>query len=680
MGCGDHWPRCDGEWFPPLDLPTLIEIGHRWAAALVSLFVFAVAVVAWRRHRSRARAARTRPPSPRSCWSCRCFWARSPSSWSSRPGSSSSTAPTRWCCWPRSWWWRSGGRDPDGRGRSARRSSGTGDHRLVLATAALGFVVILFGAQVANFDAGLLCLGFPLCNGRRLAARRRPWPRCTGATGSSPSRSWSCSGCWWPAAPVARPGDGRRCGAGRRSCWRATVAQIGVAAAMMLQPAPAGLRALHLLVGTAGLGHAGRSGVPLRRGRRWRPSADAGRIRARSLRPASLADLVTLTKPRIISLLLVTTIAPMFITDRPGCRRRRWSLWVLLGGLPDGRRRQRDQHVVRPGHRHPDDAGRGCGRSPPAGSRPASGCAFGVALGALAFAIFWYQVNPLSAWLALGGLLFYVFVYTIWLKRSSPQNIVIGGAAGAFPPLVGWAAMTGRARPRRHLPLRHHLLLDPAALLGARADQAGRLRQGRHPDDAGGAGRGADQVRDAGVHPDAAAADDPAGGLRRARAVLRRGGRAARRAAPLVLPRGCCGSRSVTPVAWKMYRYSLLYLALLFVAMGVDRALPFGHRHAAPAKVIILDARAPARSHGHSRPSGHRRPLSSAPRVVVTDCASRKPPRRRLPPPGRLVRLWPRVRPYRGTSLLASAGAGRQRRCWRSPSRWWSATCSTPRS
>src|SRR5262247_2632643 len=52
MGCGDHWPLCDGEWFPPLDLPTLIEIGHRWAAALVSLFVFAVAVVAWRRHRA----------------------------------------------------------------------------------------------------------------------------------------------------------------------------------------------------------------------------------------------------------------------------------------------------------------------------------------------------------------------------------------------------------------------------------------------------------------------------------------------------------------------------------------------------------------------------------------------------------------------------------------------------
>src|SRR4051812_5196346 len=52
MGCGDHWPRCDGEWFPPLDLPTMIEIGHRWAAALVSIVVLAVAAVGWSRHRS----------------------------------------------------------------------------------------------------------------------------------------------------------------------------------------------------------------------------------------------------------------------------------------------------------------------------------------------------------------------------------------------------------------------------------------------------------------------------------------------------------------------------------------------------------------------------------------------------------------------------------------------------
>src|SRR5690606_38688329 len=121
-----------------------------------------------------------------------------------------------------------------------------------------------------------------------------------------------------------------------------------------------------------------------------------------------LADLVTLTKPRIISLLLVTTIAPMFITPAG------MPSLALIGW------------VTRP---------------IPSGRMPASAAlAFGISLGAIAFTIFWTMVNPLAAWLALAGLLFYVFIYTMWLKRSSPQNIVIGGAAGAFPPLVGWAA------------------------------------------------------------------------------------------------------------------------------------------------------------------------------------------------------------------------------------------------
>ncbi len=68
----------------------------------------------------------------------------------------------------------------------------------------------------------------------------------------------------------------------------------------------------------------------------------------------------------------------------------------------------------------------------------------GVVLNALAFAVLWAGANLLAASLALAGTLIYVFVYTIWLKRSTPQNIVIGGAAGAVPPLVGWAAATGR--------------------------------------------------------------------------------------------------------------------------------------------------------------------------------------------------------------------------------------------
>ena len=84
----------------------------------------------------------------------------------------------------------------------------------------------------------------------------------------------------------------------------------------------------------------------------------------------------------------------------------------------------------------------------PAGAvPPRRALGFGIALGALSFVLMSVFVNLLAAALSLGALLFYVFVYTRWLKRTSPQNIVIGGAAGAFPPLVGWAAVTGELSP-----------------------------------------------------------------------------------------------------------------------------------------------------------------------------------------------------------------------------------------
>jgi heme o synthase len=154
-----------------------------------------------------------------------------------------------------------------------------------------------------------------------------------------------------------------------------------------------------------------------------------------------LRDYVTLTKPRIISLLLVTTLAPMIIAAR-GWPDGWVVLWTMVGGylMAGGANainmfidRDIDSRMVRTSLR-PIPSGR---------MSPAHVLGFGVALGAAAFALFASKVNLLSGVLALAGLLFYVFVYTRWLKRTSPQNIVIGGAAGAFPPLVGWAAVTG---------------------------------------------------------------------------------------------------------------------------------------------------------------------------------------------------------------------------------------------
>ena len=110
---------------------------------------------------------------------------------------------------------------------------------------------------------------------------------------------------------------------------------------------------------------------------------------------------------------------------------------------------------------------------------PARALEFGLALSALSFVLLASTVNVLTAALALVGNLFYVLVYTRWLKRSTPQNIVIGGAAGAVPPLVGWAAATGNLGAARALALPDRLLLDAAALLGARAADQGELRGAR---------------------------------------------------------------------------------------------------------------------------------------------------------------------------------------------------------
>ena len=157
-------------------------------------------------------------------------------------------------------------------------------------------------------------------------------------------------------------------------------------------------------------------------------------------RPASSArDFVALTKPRIISLLLVTTVAPMYAAGQPS-----WHivLLVMLGGyLMAGGANAVNMYL----DRDIDDRMARTRLRPIPGGRlsPLSVLAFGVALAVAATWMLAQFVNVLTATLALAGFYFYVFVYTRWLKRTTPQNIVIGGAAGAFPPLVGWAAVTG---------------------------------------------------------------------------------------------------------------------------------------------------------------------------------------------------------------------------------------------
>ena len=157
-----------------------------------------------------------------------------------------------------------------------------------------------------------------------------------------------------------------------------------------------------------------------------------------------IGDYVALTKPRVISLLLVTTVTTMFVADRSP--RFSTVLLTMLGGYLAAGGAGAINHYI---ERDIDARMSRTSRRPlPSGRlEPHHALWFGVVLGCLAFGVFALGVNMTAALLAMAGLLGYVFVYTMWLKPSTTQNIVIGGAAGAVPPLVGWAAAAGQLDP-----------------------------------------------------------------------------------------------------------------------------------------------------------------------------------------------------------------------------------------
>jgi protoheme IX farnesyltransferase len=176
-----------------------------------------------------------------------------------------------------------------------------------------------------------------------------------------------------------------------------------------------------------------------------RTESGVGEHRSASRRlhpPGVLSAYFQLTKPRIVLLLLITTVPAMILA-----RRAVPSLWLiaatLIGGtLSAGGANAINQYV----DRDIDELMTRTRRRPlPARAlEPGRALAFGILLGVAGFLWLAFLVNLPAALLSASALLFYVFVYTLWLKRATPQNIVIGGAAGAAPALVGWAAVTGR--------------------------------------------------------------------------------------------------------------------------------------------------------------------------------------------------------------------------------------------
>ena len=338
---------------------------------------------------------------------------------------------------------------------SAVRGSDPGFARLALATAGATFVLLLVGAYARGEGGVIEGLGWPLVNGRLVPALEGV------ATAHFLHRLAAAVVGVLLAVLVARAWTMPR---ERRSLDL-----------VLLSTAAAGLFVIQAMVGAAAVwtGRAPWSVVAhvalsaliwgalvalatvSRRlsGRRSHgahaPAAEATTQRepaepaaaGRSIR-RTVGSYVQLTKPRIVLLLLITTVPAMVLAAGTVPPLGLVGLTLLGGTLAAGGANAINQYYDRDIDRL---MSRTRGRPLPSHRIvPENALTFGLVLGGVAFYLLAVTVNVLSAALALGALLFYVLVYTAWLKRSTPQNIVIGGAAGAVPVLVGWAAVTGR--------------------------------------------------------------------------------------------------------------------------------------------------------------------------------------------------------------------------------------------
>ena len=470
LACPD-WPLCHGRVIPPLEGLVLIEYGHRLLAASVSVLVLLTAVLAWHARRSVPRSGRL-ALTVLVLVAVQIVLGGLTVKWRLTPGLVATHLGVAMLFLAGLLAQAANALRPGG------RPAPEGFRRLALGAAAATFVMILIGGYVGSSGAALACPSLPLCRGPVLLPS------------DAPSQLHMLHRFWalvvaalvvWTAAAAARLRI-RRLIVAAHVALLCVVLQIAAGVlnvATRLAPAVQGVHlglaaalfaALVVLTTLArpaaerSVAAPGRSpspaGAPSEPGRTGRPMptiaggaidepvADAlgwpeeGPRTALARATATARDYLALMKPRIILLLLITTITTMIVASPHHLPLAALLLTVLGGTLAAGSANAFNMYVDRD-----IDAimRRTCLRPVPAGRiRPSQALIFGAATGCLSIAVMAFGVNLLAAALSTAGILFYVGVYTLWLKRATPQNIVIGGAAGAVPPLVGWAAATGR--------------------------------------------------------------------------------------------------------------------------------------------------------------------------------------------------------------------------------------------
>ena len=456
MGCPD-WPLCHGQLIPPLDDPNAwIEWVHRTVAATIGFVVLALAYVAFRDHRDRASLL----------WpSIGAVLLVGFQAWlgmeTVRQNNSGESVTAHLAAamglvgllvfilvrslYP--------GRI-SGRGASQRFT-------LLAAFAALAvFALLLFGSNVTATSQWYVFPDWPLMNGSLFP------PLSDDTTAHVLHR--------WVAIVVGLIVAAVLVAAWRTQRAHPTVVRLALFAAVLfpIQALIGGLQiltdlagwtqTLHVALGAliwgalAGLVTVSyydartapaRAGTGAGDGLTTEGPGGEGATSSRSTRTDSLRAYIALTKPRIIELLLVTTVPAMVLATRevPGIQVGHWlwlTVWTLVGGtLAAGSANAINCYL----DRDIDELMARTRRRPLPAHQvdPERAVVFGLALGVVSFVVLAYFVNLLSAFLALLAIAFYVVVYTIVMKRTTPQNIVIGGAAGALPPVIGWAAVTG---------------------------------------------------------------------------------------------------------------------------------------------------------------------------------------------------------------------------------------------
>jgi heme o synthase len=455
LGCPD-WPRCFGRLVPPAELHAWIEHSHRLVASVVMVLVALLVVAAYRTRQERAIrrasvAALVMVLAQAMIGAFVVWWKLEAASVTLHLAAALALVALLIFVGFRA---RYPGRGLFGRGRGRPSAAGpapvavgpgggrrSGQDRrfvrLVGAGAGLVYLQMLVGSTVTGSDAGL---AYPLevllpDLGPGVARIQLAHRTLAVLAGLLVLAIWLAARRRQRAHPTVTRLAGYAAGL--------VAVQIGLGLANVANRLSALTVVPHLAVGAllwgtvfALLLHADRfAGTPGRDPAEPAPAPD------RSARQSATAYFL-LTKPRIIELLLVTTVPTMFIAAR-GVP----SPWLMAATLFGGALSAASANVINCYlDRDIDALMRRTARRPLPTHRvePADALRFGLALGVAGFVWLWATVNLLSAALATAAILFYVFVYTLGLKRRSTQNIVIGGAAGAVPVLVGWSAVTGR--------------------------------------------------------------------------------------------------------------------------------------------------------------------------------------------------------------------------------------------